>query len=171
MINLAVSTFPHGEHIVELPYRLCSWALDDVSNVGLWVDDADDLVAWAVFQLPFWTIDVVVRPDLESRIFPVVLDWAARRATRGGGAVSERPCWYVHTFSDRRDRIRALEAAGYACQADVGEDSWSQVLLRHPGDLCRDVKPPEGLTIRPLAGETEVRPMSISTDPPSSRRT
>jgi len=156
MIAIARNAHPDTEHAVDLPYRLCSWALDDPENVALWVDAQDDPVAWAVMQLPFWTIDIAIREDLEPELFPRALEWAIRQAVNGRGEAAKRSAWYVHVFSDRRDRIRALEAAGYACQADVGEDSWSQVLLRHPGDLCRDVKSPEGLTIRPLAGETEV---------------
>jgi len=156
MIAIARNAHPDTEHAVDLPYRLCSWALDDPENVALWVDAQDDPVAWAVMQLPFWTIDIAIRKDLEPELFPRALEWAIRQAVNGRGEAAKRSAWYVHVFSDRRDRIRALEAAGYACQADGGEDSWSQVLLRHQGDLRRDVTPPEGLTIRPLAGEAQV---------------
>jgi hypothetical protein len=49
-------------HVVDLPYRLCSWALDDPENVGLWVDDNGQLVAWAVLQAPWWTVDLACSP-------------------------------------------------------------------------------------------------------------
>jgi hypothetical protein len=54
-------------------------------------------------------------------------------------------------------RIYDLEKAGFKCQADVGEDSWSEVLMRRavqtPVKICQ---PLAGFTARPLAGEKEV---------------
>lgn len=46
---------------------------------------------------------------------------------------------------------------GLACQADVGDDSWSKVLMERPADLpVKEYRIPEGFTVRPLAGEGEV---------------
>jgi len=67
------------------------------------------------------------------------------------------PGWFAMVFDDQADRIRALETAGFACVSDVGDDSWSQVLLNRPGDLLvPTVHLPEGYRLRALAGETEV---------------
>jgi mycothiol synthase len=50
-----------------------------------------------------------------------------------------------------------LEAAGFACQADVGEDSWSKVFMRRSEEIpVRDYRVPQGFTVRTLAGEIEV---------------
>jgi uncharacterized protein YfaA (DUF2138 family) len=40
----------HAEnlHVVDLPYRLSSWALDDPENVRLWTDAEGRLLAWIV---------------------------------------------------------------------------------------------------------------------------
>jgi mycothiol synthase len=153
MIELA-TTFPGEDpHVVDLPYRLCSWALDDPDNVALWVDEDDRLVGWAVMQLPFWTIDIAVHP--ESGLFADALEWAVRYGKRAMGSPQERPQWFVHVFGDQNPRLRGLENAGFACQSDVGEDSWSKVFLQ-----CEvpptPVQPMDGLVIRPLEGLSEV---------------
>jgi hypothetical protein len=57
MSALARQGFENNLHIIDLPYRLSSWALDDPANVGLWVDENQQFVAWAALQSPFWAID------------------------------------------------------------------------------------------------------------------
>jgi ribosomal protein S18 acetylase RimI-like enzyme len=60
-------------------------------------------------------------------------------------------------FSGQAERLRDLEQAGFQCQANVGEASWSKVFLRRPGDLPVKAYPPRpGYIVRPLAGEKEV---------------
>lgn len=39
MIDLACRFQETHLHVVDLPYRLSSWALDDVENVRLWLDN------------------------------------------------------------------------------------------------------------------------------------
>lgn len=47
MIEL-VYAHPAGNlRVVDLPYRLSSWALDDPQNARLWFDAAGRLAAWA----------------------------------------------------------------------------------------------------------------------------
>lgn len=155
MIDLAVS-FPHDNpHVVDLPYHLCSWALDDPSNVALWVDERGDMVAWAVLQFPFWTVDIVIHPNTEAELFPIALEWVIARGRAALGTPSARPSWYVHLFADQSDRLRDLENAGFECQADVGEDSWSRILLQHRGVMPAPALLAAGFTIRPLAGARE----------------
>jgi ribosomal protein S18 acetylase RimI-like enzyme len=60
-------------------------------------------------------------------------------------------------LADQTERRRELEAAGLSCQADVGDDSWSKVLMERPADLpVKEYRILEGFTVRPLAGEGEV---------------
>ena len=58
-------------HVVDLPYHLSSWAFDDADNVALWVDETGRLLAWAVMQTPFWTIDYVYHPRIAKPKLPV----------------------------------------------------------------------------------------------------
>ena len=57
MLALTQKTATENLHVVDLPYRLSSWAFDHPDNIRLWHDDGGKLVAWAVLQTPFWTVD------------------------------------------------------------------------------------------------------------------
>ena len=37
-------------HVVDLPYRLSSWAFDDPDNVCLWENERGEVLAWAVLH-------------------------------------------------------------------------------------------------------------------------
>ena len=155
----ALARIAPGEnvHVIDLAYRFSSWALDHRDNVALWIDGAGELLAWAVMQTPFWTIDYVCHPDAEKNLHRRILAWADRRANAMLGTPSGHPMWFVEVFAHQAERIRDLEAAGFASQADVGEDSWSKVLLCRSVDLpVLGYSLPAGFTIRPLAGEREV---------------
>ena len=144
-------------HVADLPYRFSSWALDDPANIALWVDPGGALLGWAILQAPFWTIDAALHPAAAPTLYPQILSWADARARQIAGTPAGRPLWFVNVFSGQHDRIGALEAAGFADQADVGEDSWSKVLLRRDGGLpLPETALPPGFTIRPLAGAAEV---------------
>ncbi len=156
MIALAAEFPEDNLHVVDLPYRLASWAVDDPANAALWIDERGRIAAWAVLQSPFWAIDVVTRPDVESGLFPRALEWADARSRAARGTPHERSAWYVHVLADQEARLRALEADGFACQADVGEDSWSRVLLRRAAATPAPPAIPPGFSIRTLAGAAEV---------------
>jgi ribosomal protein S18 acetylase RimI-like enzyme len=149
--------FPeHNLRRLDLPYRLTSWALDDPENARMWFDDEEDLAAWAALQTPFWTLDYACHPDAEPILHPEILDWAGRRARAILDTSYGHPSWFVMVYPDQAGRIHDLEAAGFACQADIGEDSWSKVLLRRDGtEPVPEYRPPAGYTFRPLAGEDE----------------
>jgi mycothiol synthase len=158
LLMAALSNRSPEEHLrlTDLPYRLSSWALDEVDNTRLWFDSSGELISWAVMQLPFWTIDYSCSPASCADLLPIILEWANERANHLAGPPHERPCWFVMTFADRLEPIRILEAAGYACQADVGENSWSKVWMQRRADLSvKDYRIPAGFKIRPLAGEAE----------------
>lgn len=144
-------------HVGDLPYRLSSWALDDPENIGLWTDGDGRLLAWAIMQTPFWTIDYTLHPKADAILHKEILAWADHRARQSVGTESGRPCWFVTVMDTQRSRIADLEKAGFVCQAGVGEDSWSKVLMQRPAQSPVQQRPlPAGFFIRPLAGETEV---------------
>ncbi len=157
MMALVHTNVSANLRVSDLPYRLSSWACDDPDNVGMWVDEREQLVAWAVLQTPFWTIDYALRADAPAHLHQQVLQWADRRAHAARGTASARPMWFINVFSDQQQRIADLEAAGWACQADVGEYSWSKVfMVRSQDERIADAARPAGFTIRPLAGPSEV---------------
>ena len=154
MAALVRATAADHLHVVDLPYRFSSWAFDDPGNVGLWAAPGGPLLAWAVMQTPFWTVDYACHPDAARDLRREIWAWADERARALLATRFGRPAWFVNVLAgDSRD----LEEAGFACQAGTGEESWSKVLLERPaeGSLGKPVVP-AGFTVRPLAGPTEV---------------
>jgi ribosomal protein S18 acetylase RimI-like enzyme len=108
-------------------------------------------------QTPWWTIDYACHPQAGQSLHPQLLAWADHRARQALDSPSGRPCWFVNAFSWQRDRIHDLEKTGFACQAHVGQDSWSKVLLQHSANTpLADDALPVGFSVRPLAGKEEV---------------
>lgn len=143
-------------HVTDLPYRLSSWAMDYPENSQLWFDD-DKLLGWAIMQTPFWSIDYAYHSD-HSELHPQILTWADERAKAIVDTPSGHPCWFINVFTTQTDRMTDLEAAGFASQADVGDNSWTKVLFLCPSkDVPAESELPDGFTIRPLAGESEVQ--------------
>ena len=144
-------------HVVDLPYRLSSWALDFPENIALWEDGEGRLLAWAVMQTPWWEIDCVIHPHADKNLYMQIITWADGNARQMAGTAWGRPSWYVSVFTGQQGRIRTLEEAGFASQADVGENSWSKVLMQRDAQApLANYRIPAGFTVRPLAGESEV---------------
>lgn len=158
MLDLAHKTADANLHLIDLPYRLSSWTFDHPANVALWHDEEGRLAAWAALQTPFWALDYSYLPD-DPALHRNVLRWAdeqARTLVTRTGDYEGRPCWFVNVFADQVERIADLEQFGFACQSDVGENSWSKVLMRLE-TFAEPSAPvlPAGFTVRPLAGEAE----------------
>ncbi len=157
MAELAQAAPENNLHNVDLPYRLSSWALDDPHNTCLWFDRSGRLAAWAVMQTPFWTIDYTCDPQDEADLLPLILAWADQRALQLAGTEYNLPAWFILAFKEQVDRIRAFEAAGFICQANLGEQSWTKVLMRRKASLpVANYHIPPGFVVRSLAGEDEV---------------
>jgi mycothiol synthase len=158
MIALANAYPQHNLHTVDLPYRFSSWALDRLENVCLWEDESGCLLAWASLQPPFWAIDFAIHPDYNRVLLEQILVWADEQAQSLVNTPYGRPAWFIAVFADAFERIQAVEAAGFTSQANVGEDSWTKVLLSRPAGLAISHPPfPEGFTLRLLQGRNEVK--------------
>jgi ribosomal protein S18 acetylase RimI-like enzyme len=152
-----VRKFPaENIHVVDLPYRLSSWAFDYPENIRLWTDENGELLAWAILQVPFWTIDYAIHPEFQHTLHAQILKWADEQARKIVNTPSGHSAWFVTVLASETDRIRDLEQAGFASQANVGEDSWSQVLMEHSTQIPTSIKLPDGFHIRPLNGAGEV---------------
>lgn len=156
MIELALLASQNNLHIYDLPYRLSSWALDSPENGQIWFLD-DEVVAWAILQTPFWSLDFVIHPAYSEDLLPIILSWADQKAQILHDSPFGHPSWYTQVFSDQTDRISALERAGYQSQSNVGENSWSKVFMHRSNQSLEKKYPPRtGFIVRPLAGEREV---------------
>jgi mycothiol synthase len=144
-------------HVIDLPYRLSSEALDQEANGAIWLDDAGRAHAWVILQHPFWAIDLAADGAHNNpEVYAQLLVWADRRARQLAGMPAGRPAWYVPVFEDQVGLIAALEAAGFACQTDAPVDPWVKVLLvRELEAAPQRLGPPTGFAIRPLNGESE----------------
>lgn len=156
MLATAHHAGPTATHVVDLPYRLSSWSLDDPENVGLWEVENGKLVAWAVFQFPMWFVDVAfdVRydsPELQNQ----VLAWVDEKATGWAVTSKARPCWFINVYASQSGFIERLAEVGFRSQEKVAENPWSKVALELK--YLPDFIPlPEGFSIRPLKGKAEV---------------
>ncbi len=158
MIALARMRPDDNLHVVDLPYRLSSWALDDPLSIHLWEDaTSGNLVMWAMLQPPMWTLDIVVG-SAGSDLYRQALAWAEGRAREVADTPFGHPMWFVSVFGGQSERIRALREAGFADQGNAGEYAWSKVLFRRPASTAPEAQElPEGFVIRPLAGAAEAQ--------------
>ena len=156
MAALARSEAVETLHVVDLPYRFSSWAMDNPDGIGLWVDEREHLVGWAVMQTPFWSIDYVFDRNAGAALHTQIIQWAGDCAVRLLGTDYGRPIWFINVFADQTRRIDELESLGFASQADVGENSWTKVLMRRDANAAEECSMPDGFLIRPLAGAVEV---------------
>jgi len=152
-----VHKFPaENIHVVDLPYRFSSWSFDYPENIRLWTDENGQLLAWAILQVPFWKIDYAYNPEFHHQIHPQILKWADEQTHKIVNTPSGHPAWFVPVLASWIDRIHDLEKAGFTSQANVGEHSWSQVLMEHSMHIPAGAKLPDGFYIRPLHGASEV---------------
>ena len=152
-----VRQFPaENIHVVDLPYRLCSWSFDYPENIRLWTDEQGQLLAWAVLQVPFWTIDYAYHPKFRRELHPQLLNWANAQAGKIVGTATGHPAWFVPVLASQTERIRDLEEVGFASQENVGKNSWTQVLMKHSMQTPAERTLPDGFHIRPLNGTGEV---------------
>ncbi len=159
LIELAQRAPEQHLHLIDLPYRLSSWALDRADNLRVWFDNAGAPQAWAVLQTPFWAIDIVADSTSNGpEAYAEALRWAVERARATAEDPEHgRPCWFVSVLEDQVSVKHALEAQGFADQGQVPVDPWSKVQLVRPAAWRRDLSAlPMGYRIRPLAGATEV---------------
>lgn len=144
--------------VIDLPYRFSSWAFDEVENAALWFNG--ELVAWAVLQAPFWTIDLAFAAGAPVELCVDVLTWADRRARQAFATPYGHACWFVNAFADDHDLTAALERAGFADQysgSQPGDDAWSKVWMQRPvTSPVGSYRIPAGFTVRPLTGEAEI---------------
>lgn len=143
-------------HVLDLPYRLSSWGLDNLENIGIWVNELGEMQAWAILNSPFWALDYALHPEVDPAALELVLQWANQQALKLVNQPTGRPAWFVNVFKNNVVHQQKLEAAGFTCQAEA-DQPWSKVLLKRDNQVAvPEVTLPAGLAIRPLAGPAEV---------------
>jgi mycothiol synthase len=137
-------------HVMDLPYRLCSPSVQGPENTCLWEDAGGALIAWAVWQQPWITLDVAVRPDMEAALIPVILDWGMDRFREMAAQHGRVLDYCVDAREDDHARISLLKGYGFA------RAPHHLLHLTQPlGGLPAVPTLPDGFTIRPVAGAAD----------------
>lgn len=158
MLELAHRNPAENFHVIDLPYRLSSWALCEPENARLWFDEGGILRAWAVLQAPFGLIDYAFDPATDRNLHGQILDWAVQRAERlRGNPDYGRPSWYITVLDGQTERMADLNAKGFADQMNVPVDPWSEIFMTRPADVpLHGNSLPAGYRLRMLNGQEEV---------------
>ena len=142
-------------HVVDLPWRLSSPAINEGRDATYWENAEGRVAGFAAWQQYWAALDFFILPGLSE---------AERQAAEGDlfawadGRFRERdeergrPLPYGVEFrDDDHERRRLVEAHGFLLDE---EDSY--VLLQHPLAALAPVPAlPDGFTLRPLMGEQE----------------
>ncbi|HEU5440827.1 MAG TPA: GNAT family N-acetyltransferase [Ktedonobacterales bacterium] len=138
-------------HLADLPYRLSSPSAFSADDTRIWEDASGRLLAYAVVQQPWGTLDYFIRPSARERgIEPTLMDWALGRFQALTDDRQRDLDWWIDTRPNLPDRISLAEQYGFA------PNVWNLVhlekVLQGPQP---EPKVPAGFTLRPLAGESE----------------
>ena len=151
-----LSADPQHPHIhrVDMPFRLTSSWQDEGCEIGLW-EEGDRLLAWAVFQPPWWNLDYVIDPLAQgSSLEEEVLGWGQEQILGYAKRTGEEFYGSVEFFEDSpkvEQRVDYLEALGFQ------EFDWSTVRFeKNFNQGLPQPQLPEGFAIRPLRGTAEV---------------
>jgi ribosomal protein S18 acetylase RimI-like enzyme len=141
-------------HRVDMPYRLTSTWQEHGCEVGLW-EQRDELVAWAVFQPPWWNLDYALHPSLRgSSLEKEIFVWGQAQMKSYAQRSGEEFWGSVEFFAGTPG---AGEITNHLTQLGFQKFDWSVIRLEI--DLDRELpqpKLPAGFAIRPLRGEAEV---------------
>ena len=140
-------------HIMDLPWRLSSPAIQEGRDAAYWEDAAGQVVGFAAWQYYWATLDFFILPGSEARAVETALfAWADGRF-RERDAERGHPLPYSAEYrDDDLERLRLIESHGFM----LNDDENGYVVLEHPlASLAPVPSVPGGFTLRPLHGEPE----------------
>lgn len=150
MIELVLSHPSENQHVVDLVYRLCSWAITDIQNIALWENENKELVGWAVAQQPFSSLDYTLHPTI-PRLEEQIIQWGKQRWHSIAEKRKMDTYFFIGAQENQIERVRRLQEHGFQ------KDDWS---LSHMVKSLETSLPqtslPDGFDIRSLAGEKEI---------------
>lgn len=150
ILNL-VSSMPLAcRHVIDLPWRLSSPAINEGRDAAFWQSADGQVVGFAAWQYYWAALDFFIlpgRPDLEEDLFA----WADERFRQRDDERGYPLPYGVEFRADDHERRRLIEAYGFL--EDEGDH---YVSLQHAmGNLAAVPALPAGFSLRPLAGEQE----------------
>lgn len=151
--DLLASQSPATPHLLDLPWRLSSHSVLPERDVVIWEDEAGELLGLAAWQQPWAALDFFVRPgptqhEVEEQLF----SWAMERFQAMGLERGAPLPYWVELRADDAERQALVTSRDFTLDED-----YTYIHLRHPLAHLPEAAPlPDGITIRPLAGESEV---------------
>ena len=137
-------------HVVDLPYRLASWSLDDSRNACLWQDASGTLLGWAALQIPWATVDIAQHPDATGLKIEM-LRWGLLRAQEWASEQKREFTLYQGIVDEQ------VEAQTWLTENGFTPTDWQTIhLTRSLTEVVPGPQLPQGFKLRPLRGESEV---------------
>ena len=152
IMAVAIQTPVEQFSATALPYQLSSSAADEPANVGLWEDAEGNLLAYALFQVPFGSLLYGILPTANTAaLTATILRWGITRATAVAQAQGAPFTFSVFIAEGEETSAALAAAAGYILQPPP------RILLSRPGN-APPLRPPlpAGFTLRQLRGADEV---------------
>jgi mycothiol synthase len=152
-ISALVRAFPEDNpHVVDLPYRLTSWSLDNPDNAALWEDDSGELMGFAIVQGPWLALDYIVHPAARQLGLELeIVEWGKARGQAIAREQGRRSMLFIGVRQDRPEKAAVLGAQGFK------QEEWGYVHLACPltGEFPSP-QVPDGFELRTLQGEDEI---------------
>jgi ribosomal protein S18 acetylase RimI-like enzyme len=151
--DLLASQPPATPHLLGLPWRLSAHSGLPARDVVVWENDDDVLLGLAAWQQPWAALDFFVRPgpaqhEVEERLFA----WAMARFHRLDQDRGVPLPYWVELRADDAERRALVTSHGFTLDED-----YTYIQLRRPlAHLPQAAPLPNSVTIRPLAGASEV---------------
>lgn len=151
--NLVQAASSRTRHLVDLPWRLSSPAVETGRDMRLWFTAAGVPVGFAAWQQWWAVLDVIVRPGhLQHEVEADIFAWAPTRfreldAQRG----NPLPYW-VEARDDDAERLDVLARLGYVLD---GEYAYL-TLCRSLAEPIPQSDEPSGYVIRSITGVGDV---------------
>ena len=140
-------------HVIDLPWRLSSPAIQEGRDAAYWEDAKEQVVGFAAWQYYWATLDFFILPGPEGRaVETAIFAWADSRF-RERDEERGHPLPYSAEYrDDDLERLRLIESHGFT----LNDDENGYVVLEHPlAPLAPVSSVPDGFTLRPLHGEQE----------------
>lgn len=142
-------------HAIDMPYRLTSTWQDNGCEIGLW-ERGSELVAWAVFQPPWFNVDYVLHPSLHGTLLEIeVFSWGKEQMRAYANFTGNK---FYGSFEFFSDAPHAQKTKVHLEEQSFQQFDWS--IVQFTLDLKQNLPLPQlmsGFQIRPLHGISETQ--------------
>lgn len=142
-------------HAIDMPYRLTSTWQDQGCEIGLWEKDGE-LVAWAVFQPPWFNVDYVMLPSLQGTPLEMeIFSWGKEQMSKNANHTGSQ---FYGSFEFSSDAHHAQTTKIHLEEQGFQPFDWS--ITQFTLNLKHNLPSPQlksGFQIRPLRGISEAQ--------------